>query len=76
MATTAELIAQLKARRDAIIKELSELDATKAGGKPNASGAGVNVDHVGYKRALYDELEALERRLSRLDIGEVLHEGR
>ncbi len=76
MATTATLLAQLKQRRDAVIAELSAIDSTKAGGKPNVSGAGVNVDHVGYKRALYEELDALEKQINRLDVGVVEHEGR
>lgn len=75
MSTTATLISQLKQRRDAIIAELAALDSTKAGGKPNVSGAGVNVDHVGYKRALYEELELIDKRLATLDIGIVEHEG-
>ena len=76
MSTTATLISQLKQRRDAIIAELAALDSTKAGGKPNVSGAGVNVDHIGYKRSLYEELDAIDKRLVRLDVGEVTHEGR
>lgn len=40
---------------------------TKAGGKPNASGPGVNVDHVGYRRSLYQELKDVEHQIRLLD---------
>jgi hypothetical protein len=49
----------LRTRRDAISAELAVLNASAAGGKPNADGTGVNVDHVGYKDALYRELKEL-----------------
>lgn len=50
----------LKTRRSAIYTELAALSTTKAGGLPNASGSGVNVDHVGYKDGLYRELKSLD----------------
>lgn len=51
-------------RRKAIWQELANLDSTKAGGLPNASGgAGGMADHVGYKDGLYRELEQIENRL-------------
>jgi len=49
----------LRTRRDAISAELAGLNASAAGGKPNADGTGVNVDHGGYKDALYRELKEL-----------------
>lgn len=69
MATRAEIIASLKTRRDAVVAEIVALDSTKAGGLPNASGAGENVDHQGYKKGLYDELDALEKRIAKMDVG-------
>lgn len=60
-------VTALKARRTAIINELNALDSTKAGGNPNTSGAGINVDHVGYKRSLYEELREINQLLRQLD---------
>lgn len=56
----------LLTRRDAVIAEIAALDATKAGGKPNTSGSNT-VDHVGYKDALYRELDQLNRLVSLLE---------
>lgn len=67
--STAQLVANLKTRRDAVVAELAALDSTKAGGKPNTSGAGVNVDHQAYKKGLYDELKALDEQLARYNVG-------
>lgn len=53
----------LKTRRDAIAAELAALDSTLAGGKPNTSGQGEHVDHVGYKDGLYRELKEIEEKL-------------
>ena len=48
----------METRVRAIAAELAALDATEAGGLPNAPG---NVDHVGYKDGLYRELESIGR---------------
>lgn len=49
-------IDDLITRRNNIAAELAVLDATKAGGLPNAQG---NPDEVGYKDGLYRELDRL-----------------
>lgn len=59
MATALE---NARTRYNAIWAELAALDATKAGGKPNAAGGGDTINHVGYKDGLYRELESLEKR--------------
>lgn len=61
MATALE---NLIARRDAICAELAVLDSTKVGGKADASGGGVSVEHQNYKMNLYKELEAIEKRIA------------
>jgi hypothetical protein len=61
MATDLE---NLQARKAAILAELAALDTTKAGGLPNASGPGVNVDHVGYRDSLYRELEKIDQLIA------------
>lgn len=55
----ATLLENLKTRRDAVAAELAALSTSAAGGLPNAVGEGVNVDHQGYKKSLYEELEKL-----------------
>lgn len=59
-------IQNLKTRRSAIYNELAALSSTAAGGKPNQSGAGTGVDHVGYKDGLYRELREIEELLDRI----------
>lgn len=63
----ATLLENLKARRDAIGVELAALTSTAAGGKPNASGSPMAVDHVGYKDGLYRELKELNERIAEAD---------
>jgi hypothetical protein len=58
------LFDNLLARRDAIGVELAELSASKPGGLPNANGPGAGVDHVGYKRGLYDELREINQQIA------------
>lgn len=62
MATEAE---NLIARREAITAELAAMDATKAGGLPNTRGGGdmLAIDHVGYRKSLYEELAMIGARL-------------
>lgn len=57
-------LANLMTRRSAIYAELAALNDQKAGGKPNASGAGTGIDHVGYKDGLYRELKELNGLIS------------
>lgn len=62
-------------RRSAITEELAALSTSKAGGLPNATGPGVNVDHQGYKKGLYEELKEINSMLASLDVGIVESEG-
>ena len=64
MATNAENIANLKTRRDAIYAQLAAMSVTAAGGTLNISGQGTSADHVGYKKALYDELKDINSLLA------------
>ena len=57
MATDLE---NLKTRRSAILTELAALSSTASGGKPNYTINGQSVDHIGYKRSLYDELKTID----------------
>jgi len=58
-------IVLLQTRRAAIVTELSLLNSTKAGGKPNigSTDGGTTVDHVGYKDGLYRELKDIDELL-------------
>lgn len=70
--TNQQIINQLKARRDVVIGLINNLDETRAGGLPNTSGDGLNVDHQGYKKGLYEELEMIDKQLSSRQPGIVL----
>ncbi|MBC8875139.1 MAG: hypothetical protein H8E44_37435 [Planctomycetes bacterium] len=59
-------VANLKARRTAIYAELAALGATKAGGLPNSTASGDDIDHQGYKQGLYDELAKIEDLLVKI----------
>jgi hypothetical protein len=65
----AAWIENLKTRRTAITTELAALTSAGAGGKPTASGDGVNVDHVGYKDGLYRELKSIDEMLEKAGAG-------
>ena len=64
MATNAE---NLATRRTAIYTELAALATSTAGGLPNTTGPGTNVDHQGYKRGLYAELADIEKLLATIE---------
>jgi hypothetical protein len=66
MATRAE---NIETRLDNIAAELAAMDATEAGGLPNAmTGGGIaSVDHVGYRLSLIEEMRGLVAELSRLE---------
>lgn len=75
MTKLATLIANLKTRRAAVIAEISAISTSTAGGLPNNNGTGVNIDHQGYKKGLYDELKTIQEQLISLDVGVVESEG-
>lgn len=59
--TSAQVIAILKDRRDALLAELAGwTPGTSVGDKPNSSGPGTNVDHVGYRLSRWRELQEVE----------------
>ena len=60
--SASEVVTKLQTRRDAILDELAALTSTLAGGKPNATACG--VDHMGYKKSLYDELKMIDEQLA------------
>lgn len=59
----ATLIENLETRKAAIGVELAAMSATTAGGKPDASKAG--VQHVAYRLSLLQELKMLEEQINR-----------
>lgn len=66
MATDAE---NLRTRRSAVLAELAAISSTTAGGKPNASGGGdkLHIDHVGYRKSLYDELAMINEMIAAIE---------
>jgi len=66
---TGTYLTDLEARRDAVAAELAAMSTSKAGGLPNVQGQrgadGVNVDHVGWRKSLMDELVMLEKLIEK-----------
>lgn len=62
-------IENLITRRDAVCAELAALNSTKAGGLPNADGSG--LDHMGYKKSLYDELDFINKQIEAINAADV-----
>jgi hypothetical protein len=52
----------LQTRRSAILAELAAIDTSSAGGLPNSQAGG--IDHIGYKRGLYEELEKINQMIA------------
>lgn len=58
---------KLYQRRDAVLEQLATLTAQSLGGLPNTSGTGDHIDHVAYKKSLYEELSDIEKALEILE---------
>jgi len=69
----ATFIDNLKTRQAAIGVELAALSATAAGGKPNAGKSG--IDHIGYKKSLYDELAQITNLINKAQVDAVWDAG-
>jgi hypothetical protein len=54
----------LLTRRSNVIAELAAMNSTASGGKPSYSIDGQEVDHVAYRKSLYDELRELNRQIA------------
>ncbi|MBT7069660.1 MAG: hypothetical protein HN975_02065 [Anaerolineae bacterium] len=65
--SNAAIITNLKTRRLAISVELAAMGITKAGGLPNRASEGINVDHVGYRKSLWEEMMALDDLITQLE---------
>lgn len=70
MATYVEL---LKTRAAAIMAELAALSTSAAGGLPNVTLAdgGTAIDHQGYKKGLYEELDSICKSLGVKNVAEL-----
>lgn len=63
------VVDDLKTRRAAVAAELAALSTSTAGGLPNVQGGGdTDVDHQGYKKGLYEELQQLDQAIARAEI--------
>ena len=59
----------LRTRRDQVCQRLADLDRdAAAGSKPNVKMAdgGTTVDHVGFRKSLYEELDQLDKLIEKL----------
>jgi len=54
----------LLTRRSNVIAELAAITSTANGGKPSYTIDGQTVDHVAYRKSLYDELTELNRQIT------------
>ena len=54
----------LLTRRSNVIAELASLTSTANGGKPSYTIDGQTVDHVAYRKSLYDELRELNLQIT------------
>lgn len=61
MATDLE---NLQTRKSAILAELAALSTSAAGGLPNSTGPGTHIDHVGYRKSLYEELKMINEQIA------------
>lgn len=59
-------LTNLLTRRSNVIAELAAMTSSANGGKPSYSIDGQEVDHVAYKKSLYDELTELNRQIALL----------
>lgn len=60
----------LRTRRDQVCQRLADLDRdAAAGSKPNVKMAdgGTTVDHVGFRKSLYEELEQLDKLIEKAE---------
>lgn len=58
--TRAQQVELLLTRRDAVLNQLAEMNATAIGALPNTNGTGDHIDHVGLRKSLYDELKDID----------------
>jgi hypothetical protein len=56
--STGTTLSRLRAERTRILTALQEAPL-----KPNASGSGHTIDHVGYRMSLLDALSAIEKQI-------------
>ena len=54
----------LLTRRSNILAELAAMTSTSNGGKPSYTIDGQQVDHVAYRKSLYDELRELNQQIT------------
>ena len=54
----------LLTRRANVIAELAEMNSGASGGKPSYTIDGQTVDHVAYRKSLYEELALLNRQIA------------
>jgi len=53
-------------RRSNVIAELAAMNSAASGGKPSYSIDGQQVDHVAYRKSLYEELAQLNQQIALL----------
>ncbi len=54
----------LLTRRSNVIAELAAMNSSASGGKPSYTIDGQEVDHVAYRKSLYEELALLNQQIA------------
>lgn len=67
----ATAIENLTTRRNAVAAELAALTSTSAGGGMNYTVDGQSVDHVGYRKSLYEELDRIDEQIAKINATDI-----
>lgn len=59
----ATYVENLIIRRDAVAQKLADMSESNEGFLPNTSGDGINVDMVGLRKSLLEELKQLNEEI-------------
>ena len=62
----AQVLADLRTRRDTVLDQLAAMASTSVGGLPNASG-GEQINHVEYRKSLLAELKEINELITIYD---------
>ena len=54
----------LLTRRSNVLSELANMNSSSSGGKPSYTIDGQSVDHVAYRKSLYEELRELNYQIA------------
>lgn len=65
--TQAERLVALRTRQDKILDEIADLELGDLGSLPNTSGTGDHIDHQGYLKGKYEELDRIAKLIEQFE---------